>query len=70
MRTNNNGLTAGNSQPVKTHSIVTSNFIAASAYIKRAAGIIFINLGISADCILMLALLAIVLIQGVLQWLR
>ena len=70
MRTTNNGLTAGNSQSVKTYSKITTYFIATCSSIKRATSCFHLNLGRGAQSIMMLTLLVVLLTQGVLQWLR
>lgn len=67
MSTNNNGLTAGHSQPVKTLSKITTKFIADCAGVKRATSHFYINRGIGLDSIMLLILAVVLLIQGVLQ---
>jgi len=59
MTTNDNGLTAGNSQPVKTITKHTTNFIAICARLKQAVIGFYFDRGIGLDSIAMLILVAV-----------
>lgn len=65
MNTNENGLTADNSQPIKTLSKITIKFIAFCARIKSAASCFYLDRGIGLESIAMLILVAVFALRRV-----
>ena len=68
--TSGDGLTTPHSQPAEITNKSTRILGAIRTYIKRAVSGFTLDRGIDAYTIMMVILVAVMLIQGVLQWLR
>jgi len=68
--TNGDGLTTPHSQPAKFKTESTRILGAIRTFINRAVSGFTLDRGIDAYTIMMLIVVAVMLIQGVLQWLR
>ena len=68
--TNGDGLDAPHDQPAKLTNKTTLILVAIRAFIKGAASGFSIDRSIGLDSIMLLILAAILLIQGVMQWMR